>query len=124
MNKTSLDGDPLSAYAASNASPLSTTPHLPVFQGPFRPSFDNDKSLQHVDLGDDDLEGRSLLTPFASNGNGVVGTFVEDDDDEDENGQGFEPPTKVEETVMLASIGVVLLFSVAAGLTTVCDWVL
>jgi hypothetical protein len=137
MSKHPSGDDPLSAYAAvsANAAPLSTTPHLPVFQGPFRPSFDDDdytnKSLHYVDLEDNhtNVESRSLLISSALNGHGTLESFVEydeedDDEEDDETNHGFEPPTKVEKTIMVASIGVVLLFSVAAGLTTVCDWVL
>ena len=119
-----LGDDPLSTNE-STVTPPSTTPHLPKIEDIFRASVEH---IRHPVTGDahhndHDLEAMSLISESSNDRDNDIQQSREiRREDEDEN--GFEAPTKTEKTLMITSISVVLLFSVAAGLTTVCDWVL
>lgn len=113
--------DPLSASAAETTPPT-TTPHLPKLEDIARASLDY-VHLQSGSAGgtrDDDLEARRPMLSSADDSNIPKRRRV----DQEEPSAGFEAPTRTEKTLMVTSVGVVLLFSIAAGLTTVCDWVL
>lgn len=113
--------DPLSTNAAE-ITPPSTTPHLPKLEDIARASFEYTHS-QSGSVGGkqhDDLEARRPILSTSQD----AGLPKRRNIDEEEPSAGFEAPTKVEKIMMATSIGMVLLFSIAAGLTTVCDWVL
>ena len=123
-SRLSTGDDPLSADAI-DITPPSTTPHLPKIEDIVRASVEYTRcpAAEEAHHDDHDLEAMSLISS-SSRGGDMNGRKSRQSRDEDENETGFEPPTKMEKTMMVTSIGVVVLFSVAAGLTTVCDWVL
>lgn len=122
-SRLSSGDDPLSANAGKTTPP-STTPHLPKIEDIVRASLEYSRypALEEPQYHDHDLEARSLISSTLDRNSDAQDT--REIQDEEESSTGFEAPTKVEKTMMVTSIGVVLLFSVAAGLTTVCDWVL
>ncbi|KAJ9117748.1 hypothetical protein QFC20_000026 [Naganishia adeliensis] len=123
-SRLSTGDDPLSANA-TEITPPSTTPHLPKLGDIVRASIEHARysTAEEVHYDDHDLEAMSLISS-SSHGGDMDGRKSRQSRDEEDNETGFEAPTKMEKTMMITSIGVVVLFSVAAGLTTVCDWVL
>lgn len=113
--------DPLSAFTAETTPP-STTPRLPKLEDIARASLDYAHSYNGSLGGNqqDDLEALHSISVASPDTSLPKRRKVEPE----EPSAGFEAPTKVEKTMMVSSIGLVLLVSVAAGLTTVCDWVL
>ena len=113
--------DPLSVNAAETTPP-STTPHLPKLEDIARASLDYAHSFDERLSGNqqDDLEALHPISLTSHDTGFPKRRKVE----LEEPSAGFEAPTNVEKTMMVSSIGLVLLVSVAAGLTTVCDWVL
>jgi hypothetical protein len=113
--------DPLSNNAAETTPP-STTPHLPKLEDIARVSLDYTHS-QSGSVGGkqyEDLEARRPMLSTTQDSSLPKRRQV----DQEEPSTGFEPPMKMEKMMMVTSIGMVLLFSIAAGMTTVCDWVL
>lgn len=70
-----------------------------------RRSSDENSEEDHIDID----EARGL---------------VEEMDVLDSHPQGFDRPDRGEMTLILGSTAMVVLVAVAAGLTTICDWVL
>jgi hypothetical protein len=113
--------DPLSTNAAE-VTPPSTTPHLPKLEDIARASLDYTHS-QSGSVGGkqhEDLEARRPILSTTQD----AGLPKRRSVDQEEPSTGFEAPTRMEMMMMVTSIGMVLLFSIAAGMTTVCDWVL
>ncbi|GHJ83821.1 hypothetical protein NliqN6_0223 [Naganishia liquefaciens] len=121
--------DPLSSVLAGDTTPPSTTPHLPKLEDvAARASRDYARDAYHPSLSgherEHEHEDLEALHPTRSTLHSTGPSKRQYPDPEESGAGSFQAPTGWEKVMMGGSIGVVLLVSVAAGLTTVCDWVL